>query len=54
MKKHEKAVLPNIKGFKFIAIYKDKTEKIQEVKQHSDGTYFIDNFDDISKWKFIY
>jgi hypothetical protein len=54
MRKYEKALLPNTEGFKFIAIYKDKTEKIQEVKKHSDGTYFIDNFKDVVKWKFIY
>ena len=54
MKKHKKADLPNIEGFKFIAIYNDKTEKIQEVKKHSDGTHYIENFENIVKWKFVY
>jgi hypothetical protein len=42
--------LPNDVGFKFIAVYNDGREVVQEVKKDENGKYYIDNFSDIRGW----
>lgn len=49
----EKKHLPNQQGFKFIAIYPNNKEVMQEVKVDPNGLHYVDNFSEIIFWREI-
>lgn len=51
MKEYPLSYLPNDKGFEFIAVYKDGTEKLQVVKKNDNGTHYIDDYNQIKGWR---
>lgn len=50
---YNKSSLPNKVGFKFVAIYDNGDENIQEVKKDENGQHYIDNWNSIIGWKLI-
>lgn len=45
-----KAVIPNIEGFKFIAVHKDGSLLHGVVKKDEAGLHYIDNYKNVIGW----
>ena len=49
----KKSWLPNIAGYKFVAIKKDDSEQVCVVQKHKDGTHYVRGvkYEDFDAWR---
>lgn len=45
-----RADLPNVEGFKFIALLKDGTLQVDTVKKNANGQHYCDTFSQMVGW----
>lgn len=50
---HPKKNLPNVAGFKFVALYFDNTLKEQEVQKNENGLHFIEDSKNVKGFLYL-